>query len=152
MGYLERQRATAGSGTARDLPPRRSCPGHQRKVSMRVTRLSDCSTVAWFTSHSGAPTSFSMWTSISSARLRRTLSARRWRDVYKRQDLGSPAIRAKFREDLFYRLNVVTIRIPPLRERREDIPLLLAHYLGHASRRFQRDIPDMPADLSLIHI
>ena len=64
-----------------------------------------------------------------------------------KEDLGSPAIRAKFREDLFYRLNVVTIRIPPLRERREDIPLLLAHYLGHASRRFQRDIPDMPADI-----
>ncbi|CAB3739024.1 C4-dicarboxylate transport transcriptional regulatory protein DctD [Achromobacter deleyi] len=64
-----------------------------------------------------------------------------------KEDLGSPAIRAKFREDLFYRLNVVTIRIPPLRERREDIPLLFAHYLGHASRRFQRDIPDMPADI-----
>ncbi len=64
-----------------------------------------------------------------------------------KEDLGSPAIRAKFREDLFYRLNVVTIRIPPLRERREDIPLLFAHYLGHASRRFHRDIPDMPADI-----
>lgn len=62
-----------------------------------------------------------------------------------KEDLGSPAIRAKFREDLFYRLNVVTIRLPPLRERREDIPLLFAHYLGHASRRFHRDIPDMPA-------
>lgn len=64
-----------------------------------------------------------------------------------KEDLGSPTIRAKFREDLFYRLNVVTIRIPPLRERREDIPLLFAHYLGHASRRFQRDIPDMPASI-----
>ncbi|WLW60009.1 sigma-54 dependent transcriptional regulator [Achromobacter aegrifaciens] len=64
-----------------------------------------------------------------------------------KEDLGSPAIRAKFREDLFYRLNVVTIRIPPLRERREDIPLLFAHYLGHASRRFQRDIPEMPASI-----
>ena len=64
-----------------------------------------------------------------------------------KEDLGSPAVRAKFREDLFYRLNVVTIRIPPLRERREDIPLLFAHYLGHASRRFQRDIPDMPASI-----
>ena len=62
-----------------------------------------------------------------------------------KEDLGSPAIRAKFREDLFYRLNVVTIRIPPLRERRDDIPLLFAHYLGHASRRFHRDIPEMPA-------
>ena len=64
-----------------------------------------------------------------------------------KEDLGSPAIRATFREDLFYRLNVVTIRIPPLRERREDIPLLFAHYLGHASRRFQRDIPEMPASI-----
>ncbi len=61
-----------------------------------------------------------------------------------KEDLGSPAIRTKFREDLFYRLNVVTIRIPPLRERRDDIPLLFAHYLGHASRRFHRDIPEMP--------
>jgi len=64
-----------------------------------------------------------------------------------KEDLGNPAIRAKFREDLFYRLNVVTIRIPPLRERRDDIPLLFAHYLGHASRRFQRDIPEMPASI-----
>lgn len=65
-----------------------------------------------------------------------------------KEDLGSPAIRAKFREDLFYRLNVVTIRIPPLRERRDDIPLLFAHYLGHASRRFHRDIPELPASVN----
>lgn len=65
-----------------------------------------------------------------------------------KEDLGSPAIRTRFREDLFYRLNVVTIRIPPLRERRDDIPLLFAHYLGHASRRFHRDIPEMPAAIT----
>ncbi|WP_255594014.1 sigma-54 dependent transcriptional regulator [Achromobacter sp. ES-001] len=65
-----------------------------------------------------------------------------------KEDLGDPSIRGKFREDLFYRLNVVTIRIPPLRERREDIPLLFAHYLGHASRRFQRDIPDIPSSIT----
>ncbi|WP_251864526.1 sigma-54 dependent transcriptional regulator [Achromobacter sp. Marseille-Q4962] len=64
-----------------------------------------------------------------------------------KEDLGSPAIRARFREDLFYRLNVVTIRIPPLRERRDDIPLLFAHYLGQASRRFHRDIPKISAEL-----
>ena len=64
-----------------------------------------------------------------------------------KEDLGSALARPHFREDLFYRLNVVTIRIPPLRERRDDIPLLFAHYLGIASRRFQRDIPDLPAQV-----
>ena len=72
-------RLRQGAGRHAPRRPQPPSPGHQRRVSMRVTRLSDCSTVAWFTNHSGAPTSFSMWTSISSARLRRILSARRWR-------------------------------------------------------------------------
>jgi DNA-binding NtrC family response regulator len=52
------------------------------------------------------------------------------------KDLGDFARQGRFREDLFYRLNVVTIRLPALRERREDIPLLAEHFASkHASAR-----------------
>ena len=47
------------------------------------------------------------------------------------RDLVSEVERKTFRQDLFYRLNVVTLRLPPLRERPEDIPLLIDFFLGH---------------------
>src|SRR5262249_17279205 len=51
-----------------------------------------------------------------------------------------------FREDLYYRLNVFPIRIPPLRERPSDIPLLIDHFLAHASRITGRPLPVLTAD------
>jgi DNA-binding NtrC family response regulator len=46
----------------------------------------------------------------------------------------------RFREDLLFRLNTVEIRLPPLRDRREDIPILAAHLLGQHARRYRKDL------------
>ncbi|TGQ44662.1 MULTISPECIES: sigma-54 dependent transcriptional regulator [unclassified Mesorhizobium] len=60
-------------------------------------------------------------------------------------DLGDPRQRGAFREDLYYRLNVVTISIPPLRERRDDAALLFFYFAERAAARFHRPVPAVPA-------
>lgn len=56
------------------------------------------------------------------------------------RDLEQMVIDRQFREDLYFRLNVIQLRIPPLRERREDIPLLADHFLAKFSKAFGKDI------------
>ncbi|SFE54887.1 Transcriptional regulator containing PAS, AAA-type ATPase, and DNA-binding Fis domains [Alteribacillus iranensis] len=56
------------------------------------------------------------------------------------KDLSKLVAEGKFREDLFYRLNVVPINIPPLRERKEDLPELIDHYLAFFNQKYDRHV------------
>ncbi len=61
------------------------------------------------------------------------------------RDLESAMRSHQFREDLYYRLNVIEIRIPPLRERREEIPALVDHFLGEFNAQYGRKV-EVPSD------
>src|SRR6201987_5262032 len=62
------------------------------------------------------------------------------------RDLQAMIRNNQFREDLFYRLNVCPIEIPPLRERREDIPLLVHYFVLRLSRQMQKRIKSVPKE------
>ena len=63
------------------------------------------------------------------------------------QNLEEMVQRRAFRADLFYRLNVVPIRVPPLRERPEDVPLLVAHFVGQFAERQGKMVEEVPEEV-----
>src|SRR5215475_11549548 len=62
------------------------------------------------------------------------------------RDLTEMVARKEFRSDLYYRLNVFPIELPPLRERRDDIPQLISHFVNDFARRLGRPMPHIPSE------
>lgn len=65
------------------------------------------------------------------------------------RDLAAMVKDGEFREDLYFRLKGVELRLPALRERREDIPLLIRHFVAHYARQMEREVPGVAEDTQM---
>jgi len=63
------------------------------------------------------------------------------------RDIEQEIARGAFREDLYYRINVVSVQVPPLRQRLEDLPVLVDHFLQTYAEQFEREVPPLPAEV-----
>ena len=63
------------------------------------------------------------------------------------RNLPDEIVAGRFRQDLFYRINVVTLNLPPLRERREDIPLLANYFLTQLKAKYEREAPPFSEEM-----
>lgn len=68
------------------------------------------------------------------------------------RDLGAAVQKNEFREDLFHRLNKIEVHLPPLRERLEDIPLLVRHFLGIDNRSFSKNLKGVSREVHKIFL
>ena len=129
-GVVHRARR-ASARAASSTPTAARCSSTRSATCRWRCRRSCCACWRTARSSASAPTTRSRWTCGSSRRPTGT-SRRR-------------SMPGRFRRDLFYRLKVGTIRLPALRERQEDIPLLAAHFLKELAKKHGKPVPKVAA-------
>ena len=135
-GRVHRRQQRQGRVSSRCRRAGRCCSTRLARCR-RTCRPSFCASCRSASTGRSAATVSSTWTSVSSARRTSTSRLR--------------FAKGKLREDLYFRINTITLRVPPLRERTEDIPLLCTHFLQKFNERYQKNVKSIsPAAYHLL--